>query len=228
MGKSRDARGRQPGCCDVSMAKGDNKTMASLYTDQNGFRTERQGCLQVTGSNCSNGDSGFSLRGVYRAPIGTTRREASCEVGQTLLQSKQGPTCRAYHPGARKDIPAETDAIALLDIAPLLLESLIIHLCHVDLAAQPVAIGRLQGCLARGLVCETDADRVVEFINLASKGGWMLLPQESWPGVDGAEELGVVMPEGGQTWPETKVEPWKLRKCPSKLRTSSPSELVNR
>jgi hypothetical protein len=31
---------------------------------QNGFNTERQGCLQVTGSNCRSGVSGFSFRGV--------------------------------------------------------------------------------------------------------------------------------------------------------------------
>ena len=87
MGRSRDARGRQPGCCDVSTANAYDTMVNSLYTDQNGFRTERHGCLQVTGSNCSNGDSGFSLRGVYRAPMGTTRREASCEVGQASSQS---------------------------------------------------------------------------------------------------------------------------------------------
>lgn len=31
---------------------------------QNGLRTERHGCLQVTGSNCSKGVSGFSFKGV--------------------------------------------------------------------------------------------------------------------------------------------------------------------
>lgn len=31
---------------------------------QKGFKTERQGCLQVTGSNWRSGVSGFSFRGV--------------------------------------------------------------------------------------------------------------------------------------------------------------------
>lgn len=46
-------------------------------TYQNGFNTDRQGCLQVTGSNWRRGVSGFSFNGVYNAPIGTTRRDAS-------------------------------------------------------------------------------------------------------------------------------------------------------
>lgn len=33
----------------------------------------------MTGSYCKSGVSGFSLRGVYKAPIGTTSREASFE-----------------------------------------------------------------------------------------------------------------------------------------------------
>lgn len=44
-----------------------------------GFSTALQGALQVTGSYCKSGVSGFSLRGVYKAPIGTTSREASLE-----------------------------------------------------------------------------------------------------------------------------------------------------
>jgi len=31
---------------------------------QKGLRTERHGCLQVTGSKCSKGVSGFSFKGV--------------------------------------------------------------------------------------------------------------------------------------------------------------------
>jgi hypothetical protein len=42
-----------------------------------GFKTALHGCLQVTGSYCRRGVSGFSFKGVYRAPIGTTSREAS-------------------------------------------------------------------------------------------------------------------------------------------------------
>lgn len=45
--------------------------------DQKGLRTDRQGCLQVTGSNCRRGVSDFSFKGVYRAPMGTTSLDAS-------------------------------------------------------------------------------------------------------------------------------------------------------
>ena len=45
---------------------------------QKGFKTERQGCLQVTGSKARTWLSGLSFRGVYRAPMGTTSLEASC------------------------------------------------------------------------------------------------------------------------------------------------------
>lgn len=108
-----------------------------------------------------------------------------------LRHKAQGLICRAYHPGARKDIPAETDTIAFLDIAPLLFESLIIHLCHVDFAAQPVAIGKLQACLACGLVAER-IERVEVIENWRQKGDGCFCPKKGGRGVDGAEELGVV------------------------------------
>ena len=45
-------------------------------TNQYGLRTARHGALHATGSYCTR-LSGFSLSGVYRTPIGTTRRDAS-------------------------------------------------------------------------------------------------------------------------------------------------------
>lgn len=35
-----------------------------------------------------------------------------------------------YHARAGKRVPAESDAIAILDIAPLVLESLVVHGCE--------------------------------------------------------------------------------------------------
>lgn len=49
------------------------KTEQTLATNQKGLRTALQGALHETGSYCSNGVSGFSLRGVYRAPMGTAK-----------------------------------------------------------------------------------------------------------------------------------------------------------
>lgn len=42
-----------------------------------GLSTALQGALQATGSYRRTGVSGFSFKGVYKAPIGTTSREAS-------------------------------------------------------------------------------------------------------------------------------------------------------
>ena len=41
-----------------------------------------QGALQATGSYWSSGVSVFSFNGVYRAPMGTTSRDASLNVSQ--------------------------------------------------------------------------------------------------------------------------------------------------
>lgn len=46
------------------------------------------------------------------------------------------------HSGAREDIPAETDTIALLDVAPLLLECLIVHGGHDDVASMALRLAR--------------------------------------------------------------------------------------
>lgn len=57
----------------------------SLNAYQKGFNTDLHGCLQITGSNCKIGVSGFSFRGVYKAPMGTTRREASYAVSVSIF-----------------------------------------------------------------------------------------------------------------------------------------------
>lgn len=93
---------------------------------QNGFKTERQGCLHVTGSNCSSGVSAFSFSGVYSAPIGTTSLDASCIMVSRQAYPKSEDNTR--HACTWKHVPAEADAIAVFDLAPLLLESFVIHL----------------------------------------------------------------------------------------------------
>ena len=72
-GRSKGVRGHRLGYMH-SVELGD------CYVDtthQKGFNTDLQGCLHITGSNCSSGVSGFSFSGVYSAPMGTTSREAS-------------------------------------------------------------------------------------------------------------------------------------------------------
>lgn len=122
--------------------------------------------------------------------MGTTRREASYRVGQVKSRHQRyGSGSRAYHPGTRKNVPAETDTIALLNVAPLLLESLVIHLCHVDFAS-PTCRDRQSARLSQSWpVCSTDREI---FMCSASRKELMLLPRNWWPEVDGAEELGVV------------------------------------
>lgn len=51
--------------------------LQGIATHAKGFNTALQGCLQVSGSYWSRGVSGFSFNGVYKAPIGTTKRLAS-------------------------------------------------------------------------------------------------------------------------------------------------------
>jgi len=92
---------------------------------QNGLRTERQGCLQVTGSNDRIGLSGFSLSGVYRAPMGTTSLEASCS--RSVASSNSSNWGGTDHARAGEHVPAQANAIAVLDLTPLLLESFVIH-----------------------------------------------------------------------------------------------------
>jgi hypothetical protein len=55
--------------------------------------------------------------------MGTTRREASCIANQ-YLDSIVSANCLAYHARAGEGVPAETDAISVLNVAPLVLERL--------------------------------------------------------------------------------------------------------
>lgn len=71
--------------------------------------------------------SGFSLRGVYKAPMGTTRREASYRYSACEAPLISGSA--TDHAGAWEDIPTESQTIAVLDFTPLLLERLDIHIC---------------------------------------------------------------------------------------------------
>lgn len=69
--------------------------------------------------------SGFSFKGVYNAPIGTTRREASCGALSGLLpgEGKQGTD----HARAGKRIPTESESIVILDLTPLIFEGVVVH-----------------------------------------------------------------------------------------------------
>jgi len=93
-------------------------------TYQKGFSTDLHGGLQITGSNCRTGVSGISFRGVYRAPIGTTKREASYKCSVNVARSIGAST---DHSRARKYIPTESQAISVFNLAPLLLQSLDVH-----------------------------------------------------------------------------------------------------
>lgn len=73
---------------------------------QKGFRTDLHGALQITGSNCNNGLSGFSLRGVYRAPMGTTRREASYDLSVRYTASRNRLSI-TDHSRTGENIPTE-------------------------------------------------------------------------------------------------------------------------
>jgi hypothetical protein len=55
--------------------------------------------------------------------MGTTRREASCVANQ-YLESMVTTGSLSYHARAGERVPTETDAIPVLDIAPLILERL--------------------------------------------------------------------------------------------------------
>jgi hypothetical protein len=101
-----------------------------------------QGGRQPTGWYCSSGVSVFSFKGVYRAPMGTTRRDASCSSGQRCVLST--PAGGPYHARAGERVPAEADAIAVLDVAPLVLERFKVgHLVLV------LACSRGRGLVAR-------------------------------------------------------------------------------
>jgi len=60
--------------------------------------------------------------------MGTTRREASCGLVSSAAATRRN-WARADHAGAGKDIPAQTDTIAVFDLGPLLLQRFIVHDC---------------------------------------------------------------------------------------------------
>lgn len=65
--------------------------------------------------------------------MGTTSLEASCGKGQRWMIKGLGEVVamrksRTDHAGAGEDIPAQTNAITVLDLAPLLLERFVIHI----------------------------------------------------------------------------------------------------
>lgn len=116
---------------------------------QYGFSTALQGGLQIIGSNCSSGVSGFSFNGVYRAPMGTTRREASCD------KVRKSAYCigriSMYHAGTWKDVPTQADAISVLIVAPLLLHCLKVHNC--DRGWCIAELGGLRGTIDVSVIC---------------------------------------------------------------------------
>lgn len=115
--------------------------MTTQVVYQYGLSTALQGGLQIIGSNCNSGVSGFSFNGVYRAPIGTTRREASCDKFSISELSKGKVS--VYHAGAWEDVPTKADAISVLIVAPLLLHCLEVHDCDRDWCI--VELGGLRG-----------------------------------------------------------------------------------
>ncbi len=56
--------------------------------------------------------------------MGTTSREASLEQMSHIEQAFESED---YHSRAWKCIPAKSDAIAVLDLAPLIFEGLVVH-----------------------------------------------------------------------------------------------------
>jgi len=63
----------------------------------------------------------------YMVAIGTTRRLAS----YTMLAHVQLICAYDYHSSTRKDIPAETNAVAVFHFGPAVLELIICCLVHV-------------------------------------------------------------------------------------------------
>ena len=90
----------------------------------NGLSTARHGALHVTGSYCNKGVSGFSFKGVNRAPMGTTRREASLRNISKVNKERED---ELHHAGAWKRVPTKPNAIAILDLAPLVFQSFVVH-----------------------------------------------------------------------------------------------------
>ena len=72
--------------------------------------------------------------------MGTTSRDASCirKSGKLLYITRWAPS--TYHSRTWKRIPTEPDTIAVLDIAPLILQRLKIH-------------GGLKMCLCTYVMC---------------------------------------------------------------------------
>lgn len=68
--------------------------------------------------------SGFSFSGVYKAPIGTTSREASFARISSVRK-----VCKYYanHASAGKSIPTESNAISIFHLTPLVFQSIVIH-----------------------------------------------------------------------------------------------------
>ena len=90
----------------------------------NGLSTARHGALHVTGSYCNKGVSGFSFKGVYRAPMGTTRREASLKDISKVGNEEWD---QLHHAGAWKCVPTKPNAVAILDLTPLVFQSFVVH-----------------------------------------------------------------------------------------------------
>jgi len=70
--------------------------------------------------------------------MGTTSLEASCENISGQNHGAMRQWVGTDHASAGEDVPTEADTITVLDLTPLLLELLVIHLGRV--------LGRMQIC----------------------------------------------------------------------------------
>jgi hypothetical protein len=71
--------------------------------------------------------------------MGTTSRDASCAGISDQAAEARSNWAEADHARAGEDVPTQTDAIAILDLAPLLLQGFVVHGCG--------RLGRWRVCL---------------------------------------------------------------------------------
>lgn len=123
------------------------------------------------------------------------------------------------HSGAGEDVPAETHAIALFDVAPLLLERLIVHGGHDDLASMaPRLAGWYPSTGCKIVECETCCRLL---------GKMLRVPPFQWAAAAGDGAEGEWLSSGIGSTDVARNLGTRLaltNSCPSKLRTSSLSD----
>ena len=146
-------------------------------TNQYGLSTARHGALHATGSYCTR-LSAFSLSGVYRTPMGTTRRDASSrDEGMTFQLDTRAPgealACRSVWSTARvAGYEPHPDTIIVLYGGPLLLQLFELH----DLRASSCEICVLFFLLSTSYFClinrRTSSSRLLGDSRLYFFGRW--------------------------------------------------------